>query len=72
MPILRWHTARRYYAATVYTDLLGDIVLAKCWGGRFNNLGRMSVTPVDSEQDGQAALYALARHRQQRGYHQSG
>jgi hypothetical protein len=68
MALLRWETDKRYYAATMYQDLLGDTILARCWGGQLNNLGRMVTTPVQSTAAGKSALHAIAKERQRRRY----
>jgi hypothetical protein len=64
----RWETSARYYCATVYEDLIGDIVMAVAHGGRRNNLGKMFVRPVASVEEGKAALAAIAKRRARRGY----
>jgi len=66
--MLRWETPTRYYAATLYRDLLGDTIVATCHGGRRNNLGSMHVRLVRDEEEGRAALDAIGRRRAQRKY----
>lgn len=66
--VFRWETKQRYYSATTYRDLLGDIVVAVAHGGRHNNLGQLRVHPVDTWQAAGAALDAIATKRARRGY----
>ena len=66
--MLRWETKTRYYAATMYQDLLGDTVVSTCHGGRQNNLGSMHVRLVRDAVEGRAVLHEIARRREQRKY----
>lgn len=64
----RWESAHRYYIADVHTDLFGDWVLARYWGGRDNRLGGQAQTLVASLASAQEALVHLDKTRRQRGY----
>lgn len=64
----RWETASRYYCVRVYRDLLGDLVVAKSWGGRRNNLGGCKVEPVADYAGAREAVQALSKRRARRRY----
>lgn len=64
---MRWESSDRYYVVRVTTDLLGDRVLQKYWGGLGNRLGGMATVAV-----GDAAIAAslgqIVRERAAHGY----
>jgi predicted DNA-binding WGR domain protein len=64
----RWESERRYYCALLHQDLLGDWVLDRVWGGKFNKLGGQDTRYVRSVKDGMAALDKLDRERRARRY----
>ncbi len=63
-----WVSPSRYYTATVTTDLLGDLVLVRRWGGRFNGRGGEATAKLVDRASGEEALRVLDRRRAQRGY----
>jgi hypothetical protein len=63
----RWETSTRYVETRVMTDLWGETVLIKAWGGKSNRLGNLRTVAVGAEQITQA-LAKIAQTRQQRGY----
>ncbi|MBN9529783.1 MAG: WGR domain-containing protein [Alphaproteobacteria bacterium] len=68
-PVTRfWLSANRYYSATVTTDLLGDLVLVRRWGGRFNARGGEAIALLADRAAGEQALRDLDRRRTRRGY----
>jgi predicted DNA-binding WGR domain protein len=66
----RWQSPakRRYYAARVQRDLLGDLILMCAWGGIGNRLGGTSTRPLASMEEARAALAALAEQRRRHRY----
>ena len=66
--IRRWETDTRYYCAMVDTDLFGQIVLRRCWGGKKNRMGGMASDPYGTVDEAQQAMEVLAKVRKQHGY----
>lgn len=66
--VMRWETARRYYAAAMYQDLLGDWVVTRVWGGKFNRLGGTETTPVKDQFAALETLMQVAGEREKRHY----
>lgn len=62
-----WETCDRYYYIEITTDLLGDRVLTKYWGGHRNKLGGMATIAVGEDQI-QTTLARIARERLAHGY----
>ena len=48
--------------------MLGDTVIASCWGGLFNKLGGTATLVVDSIEEGVAILEQLHKERLARAY----
>lgn len=65
----RFVFADRTYVLMLSRDLLGDWVLMQSWGNRANKHGGGKRRAVASFEAGLAALAALGRVRQARGYH---
>jgi predicted DNA-binding WGR domain protein len=67
---MRWinEEKRRYYQAALVRDLFDSWVLVTAWGSVDSQRGNMHSTAVESFEDGQARMQALARRRRQRGY----
>jgi len=65
---IHWETDTRYYYAMLSTDLFGQIVLNRCWGGKRNRLGGMATDPYESQEDASKAMDALAKVRERHGY----
>lgn len=63
-----WLTQTRYYQVMLTQDLLGDWVLVRGWGGRFNDHGRQKTLVVPDFETGVKAINAIAKIRAQRGY----
>jgi hypothetical protein len=63
----RWETSTRYVETRVMTDLWGETVLIKAWGGKNRRLGNLRTVAVGPQQITQA-LAKIAKTRQQRGY----
>lgn len=66
--IRRWETDTRYYCAMVDTDLFGQVVLRRCWGGKTNRMGGMASDPYGTVDEAQQAMEVLAKVRKQHGY----
>lgn len=64
----RWESERRYYAALLHQDLLGDWVIDVQWGGKYNRLGGRETIAVPSLEAGQAQLLDIHRERLARRY----
>ncbi len=61
--ILRWESTQRYYTARLHTDLLGDLVLDRAWGGRHNNVGHTDTIAVMTVEAAEAELADIAARR---------
>lgn len=59
---------RRYYLATLQTDLLGDWTLVTSWGAINSARGRYRSTGVTSEADGLRQVEVLDKRRRRRVY----
>lgn len=66
--IRRWESDRRYYEARLEVDLLGDWVVSRQWGGRYNRLGGVATDHVHDFKGGLARLEQLNDERQKRRY----
>lgn len=64
---LRWETDSRYYAVYLHSDLWGDKVLTKVWGGKGSHIGGQQHSPVTAEQIEQA-LQEIAERRRKHKY----
>jgi predicted DNA-binding WGR domain protein len=64
----RFVCADRTYALMLSRDLLGDWVVMQTWGSRINKHGGGKSRAFATFEAGLAALTALARVRQERGY----
>lgn len=64
---MRWESRDRYYIVEIGTDLLGDKVLTKYWGGLRNRLGGQATVAVGMAAI-TAALKQIARERADHGY----
>lgn len=64
---MRWESKDRYYVATIETDLLGDQVLTKYWGGLGNRLGGSATVAVGMDAI-EAELARIMRERVAHGY----
>lgn len=62
---------RRFYRLDITTDLFGAILLRRCWG-RIGTDGRCRHDPYPDLLAARAALEALARRKQRRGYRLTG
>ncbi|MEW9900866.1 hypothetical protein ABWL39_19785 [Chitinivorax sp. PXF-14] len=65
---LRWMSETRYYTATLYYDLLGDLLLMRSYGGRASRLGQIRITSMQSEAEGRRKLAALDKLRRKHNY----
>jgi hypothetical protein len=61
--LLRWQSETRYYAVWLHVDMLGDWVLTRTWGGRFNRLGYIETQPVGTFDNGLAAIELVKKER---------
>lgn len=61
----------RYYEARLHTDLFGEWVVVKSWGGCGSRLGGVKSGPVPSYEAGVEALKELGIRRRRRGYQQT-
>jgi hypothetical protein len=68
MQTMRWESARRYYKAHLFEDLLGDWVVVRAWGGKFNRLGGTSTEQVGGVEEGRALLKQISAEREKRRY----
>lgn len=68
MEQIRWETERRYYAAKLYQDLLGDWVVERAWGGLHNNIGNGAQEIVPAYSDAVAAMARIHKERRARRY----
>ena len=66
--IARWESDKRYYTARLHTDLLGDTLVARVWGGLHNNLGNGDQLLVADHAEGQRILDAIDRVRVKHKY----
>ena len=64
----RWETPTRYYTAEVRTDLLGDLILERSWGGRANNRGNSSTALMRDQGQVMREMRKLAALRARHGY----
>lgn len=65
---MRWESARRYYAARVTQDLLGDWVIERAWGGLFNDKGNATQEVAGSFNEAVQVLVRINRERRLRRY----
>ncbi len=65
--MVRWETAERYYVAQIHSDLFGNRVLTKYWGGLRNRLGGMATVAVGDAAI-RAALEQIFEERRAHGY----
>lgn len=63
MEQIRWETERRYYAAELYQDSLGDWVVERTWGGLHDNLGNGAQVVVPEYSDAVAAMVRIHKER---------
>lgn len=63
-----WLSTNRYYTATIQHDLLGDLVLYKCWGGRQSHIHHSETIPLSSEQQGMELIEQIHRIRLRHRY----
>lgn len=63
-----WISRNRYYTATIQRDLLGDLVLYKCWGGRQSHIHHSETIPLESEQQGMDIIEQIHRIRTRHRY----
>lgn len=68
MTEIRWETKRRYYAARVYRDLLGDWIVESSWGGLQNKLGNSQQQVVPSYPAAVGAMVQIHKQRRARHY----
>ena len=66
--IVRWESDKRYYAARLHTDLLGDTLVCRAWGGLHNNLGHGDQQLVSDHEAGERILAAIDRVRVKHKY----
>lgn len=65
---VRWLSRNRYYNAAIQRDLLGDLVLYKCWGGRESHIHHSETIPLKSEAEGLELIERLHRMRVRHRY----
>jgi predicted DNA-binding WGR domain protein len=63
----RWETEARYYETIVMTDLFGDRVLVRRWGGKFSRLGGSRTTAV-GEKSVNEGIKRVEAERRRKGY----
>lgn len=67
-----WQTEARWYRVDAHQDLLGDWVVMRIWGGRFNKRGNKKIDIARNK----AAAFTLIKKievvRKRRGYEQCG
>lgn len=66
----RFETDSRYYVITCGTDLLGELLVSRYWGGKGSRRGQQRHEVVSNDNDAQQRFAAIARVRQQHGYHE--
>lgn len=66
--ILRWESPQRYYAARVHTDLLGDLVIERAWGGLHNRKGKLTQEFMPTPEAAEAAIADIAARRTAHNY----
>lgn len=64
----RWESERRYYCALLHQDLLGDWVLDRVWGGKFNRLGGQDTKLAGNYEAGISMLQDVDKVRLARRY----
>lgn len=66
--IVRWESDKRYYAARLQTDLFGDFLVARVWGGLGNNIGNGDQQLVADQAEGERLLESINRVRVKHKY----
>lgn len=67
---LRFSSPERVVTVILMQDLFKQWVILQAWGGKNNTTGGSKPQSFDNLDAGLAALAAIARHHQQRGYAQ--
>lgn len=65
-----WHSETRYYRAEIKQDIFGSWILECQWSGLWQKGGRITITPLNSYNEGQTAMKAIEKKRQAHGYHE--
>ncbi len=68
MMFARFESETRYYVVLVITDLLGDIVVVRRWGGLGSARGGAKNEPAGSMEEASARFERLGKVRVARGY----
>ena len=63
-----WLTESRYYHVSIISDLLGDWVLVRHWGGRHSRRGGQKTTYLCTRQMAEQAYKRICAARLRRGY----
>lgn len=64
---LRWESKSRYYAVYLHSDLWGERLLTRVWGGKGSRLGGQQSEPIEPERIEQA-IAEIAKRRSQHRY----
>jgi hypothetical protein len=65
--VMLWVTRDRYYLVDIFTDLFGDKILTKYWGGMHSHLGGVRTIAVGDESISRE-LALIERMRARKGY----
>lgn len=68
----RFETEHRYYLLCCSRDLWGDLIVSRYWGGKDSQRGQQRHEVVPDIVTAEQRFAALARQRQQHGYHEVG
>ena len=64
----RFETDSRYYEVEITTDLFGQFVLMRYWGGKGSSrFGKKDIL-IKNQQEGRLALETIKKQRLKRGY----
>jgi predicted DNA-binding WGR domain protein len=58
----------RYYKIMLYTDLLGDVIVTRVWGGLNNRLGRQVSQFFACEKEAKIYIESIRMAKNRRGY----
>lgn len=63
-----FETRDRYYKLFLYRDLLNDLVIFQCWGGKHNSMGGHKTLLVKDLDEGHKLMEQIATNRIKRDY----
>jgi hypothetical protein len=63
-----WQSRTRYYMVQIERDLLGDLVISRYWGGRFNRRGGVVHEVMTSPGLAERRILEISARRARHGY----